>query len=109
MQASVQAAEAHGAGRATDGDAAEQAEQPVEDAAAQELEGVFRKSDFLRMRVHGQFNKGFIIASVGRELFIVDQHAADEKRNFERLRTTTTLNKCAARRGKCCGSGACEF
>ena len=64
-----------------------------EDAAASELERVFRKTDFLAMHIHGQFNLGFIIASVGRDVFVVDQHAADEKHNFERLRASTTLNK----------------
>jgi DNA mismatch repair protein PMS2 len=66
-------------------------------AATSELERVFKKSDFLVMQVHGQFNLGFIIASVGRDVFIVDQHAADEKFNFERLRDSTVLNKYASR------------
>eukprot|EP00171_Calliarthron_tuberculosum_P018503 IDg18503t1 len=38
------------------------------------------------MRVVGQFNLGFIVCALGQELFIVDQHASDEKRNFEELR-----------------------
>ena len=33
----------------------------------------------------GQFNLGFIVARLGSHLFIIDQHASDEKRNFERL------------------------
>lgn len=37
------------------------------------------------MQVVGQFNLGFILARLGRDVFIVDQHAADEKTNFERL------------------------
>jgi DNA mismatch repair ATPase MutL len=65
-------------------------------AAVSELERVFRKQDFRRMRIHGQFNLGFILATVDRDLFIVDQHAADEKFNFERLRATTVLNQCAS-------------
>jgi DNA mismatch repair ATPase MutL len=64
-------------------------------AAESELERVFRKQDFRRMQIHGQFNLGFILATVGRDLFIVDQHAADEKFNFERLRANTVLNKCS--------------
>ncbi len=31
------------------------------------------------MKVIGQFNLGFIIAEVDEELYILDQHACDEK------------------------------
>ena len=43
------------------------------------------------MEVVGQFNLGFIIARLSQDLFIVDQHAADEKYNFETLQRTTRL------------------
>ncbi|KAH3901337.1 ATP-binding mismatch repair protein SCDLUD_002828 [Saccharomycodes ludwigii] len=49
------------------------------------------KSDFTKMKIVGQFNLGFIIctryipASKKYDLFIVDQHASDEKYNFEML------------------------
>ena len=43
------------------------------------------------MQVVGQFNLGFIIAQLNQDLFIVDQHAADEKHNFETLQRTTRL------------------
>lgn len=36
----------------------------------------------------GQFNLGFIIAHCDDDLFLVDQHASDEKYNFERLQRT---------------------
>ncbi|KAH9812637.1 DNA mismatch repair protein pms1 [Teratosphaeria destructans] len=56
------------------------------------------KSDFERMIVVGQFNLGFILAirpatnqQEQDELFIIDQHAADEKYNYERLQRTVTL------------------
>lgn len=56
------------------------------------------KKDFNEMRIIGQFNLGFIIAvrppnstSPTADLFIIDQHASDEKYNFERLSATTTL------------------
>ncbi|KAL4803494.1 hypothetical protein BDV18DRAFT_41666 [Aspergillus unguis] len=64
------------------------------------------KDDFARMRILGQFNLGFILASrspsnpsnskstqakAQDELFIIDQHASDEKINFERLQATTTV------------------
>jgi DNA mismatch repair protein PMS2 len=39
----------------------------------------------------GQFNLGFIVARLGRELFIVDQHASDEKATFERLQVGGVL------------------
>jgi len=40
---------------------------------------------FSKMEILGQFNLGFIIAKLERDLFIVDQHATDEKYNFETL------------------------
>lgn len=43
------------------------------------------------MEVVGQFNLGFIVAKLNKDLFIVDQHAADEKYNFETLQRTTRL------------------
>jgi DNA mismatch repair protein PMS2 len=56
------------------------------------------KSDFGNMRIIGQFNLGFILAvrpptptSPTPDLFIIDQHASDEKYNFERLSATTIL------------------
>ena len=56
------------------------------------------KGDFERMTIIGQFNLGFILAvrpASGQEdedeLFIIDQHAADEKYNYERLQRTVTL------------------
>ena len=65
---------------------------PDENANAElELKKHFSKADFLSMRVVGQFNKGFIIARLKRDLFIVDQHASDEKYNFERLEAIDVL------------------
>jgi DNA mismatch repair protein PMS2 len=43
--------------------------------------------------VLGQFNLGFILATLGDDLFIVDQHASDEIFNFERLQRTTTVGR----------------
>ncbi|KAF7804845.1 DNA mismatch repair protein PMS1 [Senna tora] len=62
-------------------------------AATTELERLFKKEDFSRMKVIGQFNLGFIIGKLDQDLFIVDQHAADEKYNFERLSQSTILNQ----------------
>ncbi|VDO26782.1 unnamed protein product, partial [Haemonchus placei] len=44
-----------------------------------------KKSDFNQMSVIGQFNKGFIITRLRNHLFLIDQHASDEKFNFERF------------------------
>nr|ABH09707.1 PMS1-like protein [Talaromyces marneffei] len=60
------------------------------------------KDDFAKMRIVGQFNLGFILAirshgadeptaSAEDELFIIDQHASDEKYNFERLQAETVV------------------
>ncbi|KAK0395118.1 hypothetical protein QR680_001124 [Steinernema hermaphroditum] len=48
------------------------------DTAENELRMLLRKSDFDRMNIIGQFNKGFIISRLGRDIFIPDQHAGDE-------------------------------
>ncbi|KAL6245435.1 ATP-binding mismatch repair protein [Rhinocladiella similis] len=62
------------------------------------------KSDFAEMDIVGQFNLGFILATRNGddeneagsrtrqdELFIIDQHASDEKYNFERLQAETVV------------------
>lgn len=61
-------------------------------AATIELERFFSKEDFGRMQVVGQFNLGFIIGKLDQDLFIVDQHAADEKCNFEKLSESTVMH-----------------
>ncbi|KAM0741907.1 hypothetical protein ACQRIT_002084 [Beauveria bassiana] len=83
----------------------------VEDISAADAESrlqlIISKEDFGKMRVAGQFNMGFIIAvrprasnskspsnggdSSNDELFIIDQHASDEKYNFERLQSSTVV------------------
>ena len=45
------------------------------------------------MHVIGQFNLGFLVCRLGRDIFIVDQHASDEIFNFERLQAHTKLNR----------------
>jgi len=62
-----------------------------EEQAEAELTRHFDKSNFAEMDVIGQFNKGFIVARHGHDLFIVDQHATDEKYNYENLQQTTEL------------------
>ncbi|CRK26279.1 hypothetical protein BN1708_014454 [Verticillium longisporum] len=72
--------------------------------AEDKLSLIISKSDFDDMAVVGQFNLGFILAvrhasgSANGEhekshdsLFIIDQHASDEKYNFERLQSCTTV------------------
>lgn len=49
------------------------------------------KTMFAEMEVIGQFNLGFIITKLDADLFIVDQHATDEKYNFEMLQQHTAL------------------
>jgi len=61
------------------------------ESAESELKKQLQKSDFQQMRVCGQFNLGFIIASLNKDLFIIDQHATDEKYNFETLQFNTDI------------------
>ena len=81
---------------------------PIHDSAEERLSLTVSKLDFARMRIVGQFNLGFILASrqaaseekralagsgekASDELFIIDQHASDEKYNFERLQAETIV------------------
>lgn len=73
--------------------------------AEDKLSLTIHKGDFSKMKIVGQFNLGFILAvrpgtttatradnpTDDDELFIIDQHASDEKFNFERLQATTTV------------------
>lgn len=80
--------------------------------AGQALSRMLDKKDFSTMEVVGQFNLGFIITRLRHppenstsegeqehlehdsgldDLFIVDQHASDEKFNFETLQQTTKI------------------
>lgn len=55
---------------------------------------MFSKKDFMSLDIIGQFNKGFILAMIRSkgDLFIIDQHASDEKFNFEMLSKTTKIH-----------------
>lgn len=79
------------------------ADSTAEDPETQ-LSLTVSKADFARMSIVGQFNLGFILAvrpaatesgvatrSKKDELFIIDQHASDEKYNFERLQAETVV------------------
>ncbi|ETP28588.1 hypothetical protein, variant 1 [Phytophthora nicotianae P10297] len=61
--------------------------------AAAALQRVLKKEDFKRMEVLGQFNLGFIIGKLDNDLFIIDQHASDEKFNYETLQQTTVMHQ----------------
>lgn len=50
------------------------------------------KRDFEEMEVVGQFNLGFIVARLRTDLFIIDQHASDEKFRFETLQRDTRVH-----------------
>ena len=72
---------------------------PTEDTSAEErLALTVSKADFAGMHIVGQFNLGFILvvrapssSSPNPDLFIIDQHASDEKYNFERLQANTVV------------------
>lgn len=71
-------------------------EEDVEEIA-KKLTLTIKKKDFNKMKIVGQFNLGFIIAIKENQernridLFIIDQHASDEKYNFENLQKTTVF------------------
>lgn len=84
---------------------AEKAEDEALDSeqAEEKLSLTISKTDFAKMKIVGQFNLGFILATrasgsnsedgvmTADDMFIIDQHASDEKYNFERLQATTIV------------------
>lgn len=60
-------------------------------SAEEELKKEISKDMFKQMEIIGQFNLGFIIAKLNSDIFIIDQHATDEKYNFEMLQQDTVL------------------
>ncbi|XP_064478594.1 mismatch repair endonuclease PMS2-like [Ornithodoros turicata] len=60
-------------------------------AAEKELDREISKDKFAQMEVIGQFNLGFVVVRLEEDLFIIDQHAADEKYNFEMLQRDTVM------------------
>ncbi|KAF9537565.1 hypothetical protein EC957_007961 [Mortierella hygrophila] len=92
-----------------------------DDKAQQSLSRVISKVDFQRMKILGQFNKAFIVVRLDNyasteqdnnerqeitgskrhhrrgtllssDIFVIDQHASDEKYNFETLQAKTVFS-----------------
>ncbi|XP_051925592.1 mismatch repair endonuclease PMS2 [Hippocampus zosterae] len=59
--------------------------------AEEELKKEISKDMFKEMEIVGQFNLGFIITKLNSDIFMIDQHATDEKYNFEMLQQHTVL------------------
>jgi len=68
----------------------------AESSPEERLSLTVSKTDFADMHIPGQFNLGFVLATRNNaDLFIIDQHASDEKYNFERLQANTVVqNQC---------------
>lgn len=78
----------------------------AEKSDEEKLSLTISKSDFADMDIIGQFNLGFVLAvrigndspegsssgSQRDDFFIIDQHASDEKYNFERLQASTVVS-----------------
>ncbi|XP_034425599.1 mismatch repair endonuclease PMS2 [Hippoglossus hippoglossus] len=60
-------------------------------SAEDELSKEISKDMFKEMEIIGQFNLGFIITKLNSDIFMIDQHATDEKYNFEMLQQHTVL------------------
>ena len=60
--------------------------------AESELCHNIKKDTFNCFRVIGQFNLGFILVRFKNNMFIIDQHASDEKFRFETLQTESNIS-----------------
>lgn len=60
-------------------------------SAEDELKKEISKDMFKEMEIIGQFNLGFIITKLNSDIFMIDQHATDEKYNFEMLQQHNVL------------------
>ncbi|KAI6205200.1 hypothetical protein M3Y94_00765700 [Aphelenchoides besseyi] len=76
--------------------------------AEQHLSLMLNKEDFSNMLVIGQFNNAFILTRLGSHMFIVDQHASDEKYNFEQLQANERVQCQLLLRPKCLKLGAMD-
>ncbi|XP_074601076.1 mismatch repair endonuclease PMS2 [Brevipalpus obovatus] len=65
--------------------------QEDQEEAEKELKKELKKEAFNEMRILGQFNRAFIITQLGDDVFIIDQHASDERYNFEDLLENTVF------------------
>lgn len=72
---------------------AAEAPPPVGPTADAAMSRVLTKEKFKSMQVLGQFNLGFIVAASGSDLFILDQHACDEKVRYERYTENLHLHQ----------------
>ncbi|KAJ2019042.1 ATP-binding mismatch repair protein [Coemansia sp. S610] len=56
------------------------------------LSQLIHKAGFQHMQVLRQFNYGFIISLLDKDLYIIDQHASGEKYNFEQLKQQAQIS-----------------
>jgi DNA mismatch repair protein PMS2 len=67
--------------------------ETTEGAPAAEASIRLKKDEFCDMQIIGQYNMGFILAKdSGANIWILDQHACDEKHKFEKLCAETTIH-----------------
>ena len=54
---------------------------------------IIETESFGQMEVIGQWNKAFLVTKLGSDIYAIDQHAAWEAQNFEKLRKQTTKKR----------------
>lgn len=59
------------------------------------IPSIFKKADFKRLKIIGQFNMGFIVClhEETNKIVIIDQHAADERFNLETFQKNRKITK----------------
>ncbi|KAJ2774016.1 ATP-binding mismatch repair protein [Coemansia linderi] len=60
--------------------------------ASSALSQLIHKAGFQHMQVLRQFNHGFIISLLDKDLYIIDQHASGKKYNFEQLKQQAQIS-----------------
>lgn len=68
----------------------------MRDLPNRRLRETFKKKEFKKLKIIGQFNLGFLVCTLNGtasgDLFILDQHACDERKNLEKYEKSLKID-----------------